>query len=140
MTKEEKQLNAIWTPGWYELDQTLVQGERRRYWYFAEAPNGIAESVDGEAIDFVFFNQLDSATNSVVRWSVISSMSHPQLGELTRIDTDGLDYIFVPKVGKEVVVNAEEEPGKIYDESIQISDWTVNVTLSEVSSPLTETA
>ena len=133
----EQHQPATWTPGWYELDQTLVVGERRRYWFFDQPPENIVGETSANRL--VFFNQLDSATNSTVRWAVISDMYHPILGELSRVDTDGLDYIFVPASGPEVVVNAEEEPGKCYDETIQVSDWSVTVTFSEVSDPIAVT-
>jgi hypothetical protein len=65
-------------------------------------------------------------------------MRHPVLGELLRVDADGLDYIFFPVDGDEVVVNAEEEPGVTYDTSNEISEWSVIVKLTEVSEPMGE--
>lgn len=130
--------NAIWTPGWYELDQTLVLGERQKYWFFHHPP---AEcQTDGEPVELVFYNQLDSTKNCVVRYANILEMTHPQLGPLLRVDTDGLDYIFYPVSGDEIVVNAEEEPGKTYDDSIEIEDWSVQVKLGEVSEPMEDIA
>ena len=53
---ESKQYTALWTPGWYELDQTLVLGERQKFWFFQTPP---AECVKmAEDLDFVFYNQL----------------------------------------------------------------------------------
>ena len=68
-------------------------------------------------------------------------MEHSEFGPLNRVDTDGLDYIFYPMDGNEFVVNADEEPGAIYDDEdrgSKIDDWSVVVTLSDVSSPLVE--
>lgn len=126
--------NAIWTPGWYELDQTLVLGERQKYWFFQDPPEECRNR--GSDLDLVFYNQLDSTRNCVVRYAKIMEMSHPQLGPLLRVDTDGLDYIFFPVDGEEVVVNAEEEPGVTYNGDQEIEDWSVFVTLAEVSQPM----
>ena len=99
---------ASWIPGWYELDQTLSLGERQKVWFFQTPPDEVA--VDGPTPDFIFFNQLDSTTNCQVRFAKVVEMVHPTLGALTKIDTDGCDYIFFPVDGEEVVVNAEENP------------------------------
>lgn len=122
---------ALWTPGWYELDQSLVVGQRQRFWFFQNPPS---DSNRDEPIDFVFFNQMASSANSQVRYARVLDIVHPELGPLQRVDTDGLDYIFYPVEGMEVVVNAEEDPGSIYDEEdLKITDWSVTVTLADVS-------
>jgi len=127
---------ALWTPGWYELDQTLVLGERQKYCFFQSPPEEcLAASRD---IQLVFFNQLDSAQNCNVRYAKIVEMKHPQLGNLLRVDTDGLDYIFFPVNGEEIVVNAEEEPGVSYDGDVAVDDWSVIVTLEDVSEPVVD--
>ena len=127
---------AIWTPGWYELDQTLTLGERQKFWFFHDPPQAMIK--DKLRPEFVFFNQMSSFANCEVRYARIEEMSHPKLGRLQRIDTDGLDYIFVPVIGPEVAVNAEEDPGYTYDSQLDIEDWTVFVSLSEVSEPVSE--
>jgi hypothetical protein len=137
-----KTYTAIWTPGWYELDQSLVLGELQKYWFFNFPPQ--CEASLGESnqfpCDLLFFNQLDSSENCCVRYARIQQMVHPQLGPLMKIDTDGLDYIFYPVEGEEVVVNAEENPGEIVNPQweMTIEDWSVLVTLSEVSEPVGE--
>lgn len=141
---------AIWTPGWYELDQTLVLGERQKYWFFQHPPTADGENsetlesanVNPDACGLVFYNQLDSTKNCCVRYAKIVEMIHPQLGPLLRVDTDGLDYIFYPLDGPEVIVNAEEDPGTIYDSEVdlEISDWSLEVKLAEVSEPMGELA
>jgi hypothetical protein len=136
---------AIWTPGWYELDQSLALNQRQKYWFFQNPPvaSTAEASVDesaGPIRDLVFYNQLDSSTNCCVRYARIVEMYHPQLGPLQRVDTDGLDYIFTPVDGEEIIVNAEEDPGATYDPELSISDWSVLVKLSEVSDPMSELA
>ena len=131
-------MSAIWVPGWYELDQSLVLGERQKYWFYDVPPLDCVAVAD--QVDLVFYNQLASAANFHVRYATIEEMNHPKLGRLQRVDTDGLDYIFVPVVGEEVVVNAEEEPGVAQTNEVVIDDWSIFVSLVDVSEPLTETA
>ncbi len=130
---------ALWVPGWYELDQTLTLGEMQKLWFFQTPPEAILhEGVGiGEATpDYVFFNQLDSTTNCQIRFARVTEMIHPQIGPLTRIDTDGCDYLFFPVDGEEIVVNAEENPGQSYDEDLNVSDWAVHVMIEDVSDPI----
>ena len=127
---------ALWTPGWYELDQTLVLGERQKYWFYQSPPASCLESSPN--VDLVFFNQLDSSQNCNVRYAKIVEMTHPQMGKLLKVDTDGLDYIFFPFDGEEVVVNAEEEPGVAYDRCVSDGDWSVIVTMTDVSEPVVD--
>lgn len=142
---------ALWVPGWYELDQTLVLGQRQKLWFFITPPKdafyndvSINDPSSSDASenrptpDFVFFNQLDSTTNCQIRFATVVEMLHPQIGPLQRIDTDGCDYLFFPVDGEEIVVNAEEEPGQVYDDRLTIDQWVVNVTLEEVSDPVVD--
>ena len=129
---------ALWIPGWYELDQSIVVGQQQRFWFFGNSPFESNEE-DADGIDLVFFNQMASTSNSQVRYARVLDIEHKELGPLQRVDTDGLDYIFYPLDGEEVVVNAEEEPGKIYDnDDLEIEDWSVVVTLADVSDPVAE--
>lgn len=137
---------AIWTPGWYELDQSLMLGERQKFWFYHHTPGienaapMIEASNPNADFDLVFYNQLDSSKNCMVRYAKIVEMFHPELGPLKQIDTDGLDYLFVPLEGKEIVVNAEEEPGTTYDAELNVTDWSVYVKLADVSDPLVDLA
>ena len=132
MTESTKTQKAIWTPSWYEMDQSLSVGIKQKFWFFQDKPSQIVD----EEVDYVFFNQLDSEVNSVVRFAEIVEIYHETLGTLARVDTDGLDYIFVPIEGSEIFVNAEEEPGNAYDSEFEIEDWTLLVTLQNVSEPI----
>ena len=132
MSEQTQTLKAIWTPSWYELDQSLAVGIKQKFWFFQDKPTFSAS----QDVDLVFFNQLDSEVNSVVRFAEIVDIHHDVLGPLTRVDTDGLDYIFVPVEGSEIFVNAEEEPGNAYDTEFEIDDWTLLVTLQNVSEPI----
>lgn len=130
---EQMTQTALWMPGWYELDQPIIVGETSRFWFFQNPPS---DYPDVESFDFVFFNQLSSASNCQVREARIVGISHPQLGEIQRIDTDGLDYIFCKADGSELIVNAEEDPGTVYDVPVEVENWAINVCLTDVSDPL----
>ena len=138
MTETISQHKALWTPGWYELDQTLVVGEQKRYSFFQSNPSQEEIGPLDEGVDLVFFNQLDSSTNSESRYMKILEILHPKLGLLARIDTDGVDYIFSPVDGNEIVVNAEEEPGTTSEDDLDVEDWSVVVTLMNVTPPCTD--
>lgn len=131
-------MKAIWTPGWYELDQTIIVGERKKFWFFEVAPLDCVSVA--EEVDLVFFNQLASAANFHVRYATIREIFHPKLGILTRVDAEGLDYIFTTANGDEILVNAEENPGTAFDEEVQVDDWSVFVELTDVSEPESQIA
>jgi hypothetical protein len=137
MTSLDQQ-TAIWTPGWYELDQTLVLGQRQKFWFFDSMPDMDVEAELSDEVQLMFFNKSDTSENCVARFARIDEMQHALLGSILRVDTDGLDYIFFPVEGEEVIVNAEEEPGLAYDFGQPVSDWSIHVTLSEVSEPIAD--
>lgn len=139
---------AIWRPGWYELDQPVHVGQHAEFVFFTKSPIDVTadgdtdqsddattnrELTEAESLPLVFFNELPTDVSTIKHSATIVSLTHIELGPVNRIDTCGLDYIFVPADGAEVVVNAEEKPGKPVDPSITITDWTVKVTLADVS-------
>lgn len=129
---ESNSLTAIWKPSWFEMDQSVLIGTSSKFWFYQESPSigSLGE------YDLVFFNQLESAADSELRFATVREIYHAQLGALQRVDTDGLDYIFTP-IGKEdILVNAEEEPGKAYEHDIE--DWTLRVLLENVSKPMSD--
>lgn len=126
---------AIWTPSWYEMDQSVAVGTSNKFWFFQDCPN-VANI--GDDIDMVFFNELDSTNNSELRFADVTDIQHKALGKIIRVDTDGLDYIFTQMDGTEILVNAEEEPGKTYDDNLEIEDWTIIVFLANISDPIAD--
>jgi hypothetical protein len=124
---------ALWVPAWHELDQPLALGVRERFSFFKTPPESYSQFGGDE---FVFFNQLLTEGNCEVRVATIVSIEHPTLGPLQRIETEGLDYIFVRADGGEILVNAEEEPGVSYEPSLSATDWSVRVQLADVSEPV----
>jgi hypothetical protein len=129
-------VTALWAPGWHELDQSLAVGRRQRFWFFETNPLKEIQGESANEFDLVFFNQLDSSANCQVRFAQIVEIKHKQLGLLSEIDTAGLDYIFVTIDGNDILVNAEEDPGTTYDCNLEIEDWSVVVTLSDLSEPI----
>ena len=109
---------ALWTPGWYELDQSLIVGERQKFWFFAKPPS----DGDRPVVDFVFFNQMTNSAHAQVRYAKVQDIQHPELGPMQRVDTEGLAYLFYSVDGTEYVVNAEENPGSINDEPELVLD------------------
>ena len=141
---KSKLRTALWCPAWYELDQTLIAGQRSKLCFFEHFPDwarvthgkstdqSVDESTGQPVVDCVFYNQLDASEDCWEQEATIAEIFHPQLGLLSKIDTHGLDYIFFPVNGEEVVVDAEEAPGVVVhgnELTHLIDDWSVYVKL-----------
>ena len=126
-------IRAVWEPGWHRLDQSIEVDQRDRFWF--DAIQG-SKSMDQK---LAFFNRASSVeTISEVRTARIVTIVHSTFGPLKKIDTAGMDYVFTAADGRQFIVNAEEEPGMIYDEELHVDDWKFEVALSDVSEPLSE--
>lgn len=148
---------ALWRPGWYKLDQPIGVGQFSRFAFFAPEHSSLGTGRAGRAdeakpaqadlnmeftggpLDLQFFNRTISETHQpLFRFARVLEIIHPTLGPLERVDTSGLDYVFKPVGGDEIFVNAEEEPGVAYDFDQPIADWSLLVTLDDVSEPQAE--
>ena len=69
----------------------------------------------------------------------IQSIAHSSIGVIREVKTDGLDYLFFPETGEPISVNAEEAPGYTDGDFVEVSDWTLQVSLSEISEPVDPT-
>lgn len=129
---------ALWRPAWHELDQTLILDLRQKYFFFtSSASDSEKEDTDQPATaPLRFFNGVDPGMDGEVRFAKVIKIEHAVIGELLRVDTFGLDYILYPVGSEEIVIDAEEEPGAIRSGASGIDDWTMQVTLSEISEPL----
>ena len=108
-------------------------------WFYQQPPTDLPKTLpNGEAYDFVFFNQLSSAVNCQVRTAKVVSIEHAHIGPLKQINTNGLDYIFHPVEGEPITVNAEENPGQVLGDPVEFDDWSVVVGLANVSDPITD--
>ncbi len=125
---------ALWKPVWHERDQSLVLGQQQRIWFCRRcAPS---TDVDGNSVSLVLYNQSVEPQNRELRFATIVHLKNDVLGELKRVDADGLDYTFETVSEVKWIVNAEEEPGVIYDSDLRVADWSVWLTLSDVSEPV----
>ena len=131
-------MTALWRPGWYGLDQSLSVGQTAEFWFFREPPSDLLSS--HQSVDYVFFNELFDAEKRQARVCTIESIEHPQLGPISEIMTDGLDYQFNMCDGKTLVVNAEEHPGRTNDPDLSVENWDIKVQLNSVSVPIDESS
>jgi hypothetical protein len=85
----------------------------------------------------VFYNALWNPEEMVAASGMITEIRHPELGALRKVDTIGLDYTFVLANGTELEVNAEEEPGKLYEQEGKanpgVGDWRLVVEFRSLS-------
>lgn len=131
----EPAVKAIWSPGWHRLDPSLRVGQTGKFWFQRQALSD--EKRDGLLATLVFMNRLEGGeVRPEIRSATVAGLEHPVLGTLRAIDTAGLDYVFVTADGRDIAVNAEEEPGMAYDaDAMMVTDWTVEVLLVDVSGP-----
>jgi hypothetical protein len=120
---------SLWRPAWYELDQSLEVGIEDDFAFCVETP--AAGPVEYE---LVFHNPLLMSRDAVVRRARILRINHPVLGDLQRIETEGLVYVFTLSSGEQVRVEAEESPGKVEgspgSQIANVVTWDFDVTLA----------
>jgi len=104
-----------WKPGWYELDQSVVVGDCDYFYLNTEETQFANDLASNDDIEIV---------------AEIKNITHSQLGKVVGIVTIGLDYTVYLIDGTRIVVNAEENPGDIQNNSIQIEDWSFDVEIS----------
>jgi hypothetical protein len=129
-------VHAIWIPGWHELDPLLEVGLEDEFVFWRVTPEGF----DGP----MFYNTLWKPGDGLFASGKIVAIHHPELGEIHKVDTRGLDYTITFADGAELLINAEEEPGKMHEENSGnwieskrvVSDWRFDIyfeSLSELS-------
>lgn len=101
---------VAWVPGWYELDPPLEVGltDEFAFWRLVPAPLRGPERL-------VLYNTLWHPEDALVARGTIAAIRHPELGEVRKVDTRGLDYTITLTDGTKLLVNAEEEPGKLFE-------------------------
>jgi hypothetical protein len=103
-----------WIPQWYELDWTIVVGDTD--WFILS--------------DEMFNNGIVHDEESITATKLkIQSITHPVLGDIKGIIAIGLDYTIYLANGELLTVNAEEEPGKIYESEYKVDNWTFEVSV-----------
>lgn len=126
-------INALWIPAWYELDPSIVVGVTEEFVFHKTAANEVLKFYSGA-----------KENDAVKAIGTISAIKHNVLGDIESVDAQGLDYTLVLQDGRRLLVNAEENPGLVYewvDDSWQpsdmvITDWTLTVQFASLS-PLT---
>src|SRR4051794_18513573 len=117
---------AAWCPGWYELDPPLEVGLTDDFAFWRVVPDHLRGSEE-----LVLYNTLWHPGDAVVARGTITSIRHPELGVVRAVDTRGLDYTVTLADGTQLLVNAEEEPGRLFERvgsewvasSRRVSDW-----------------
>ena len=114
---------ALYKFRFYELDQPIGVGDEREFDFFVDphfsaAPD--APLCDGMIL--VFANTTGT-TPTIRRRCRIRSITHPVLGAVKAIATDGFDYRITLEAGRVLTVDAEERAGILADADIAISDW-----------------
>lgn len=107
-----------WTPFWYELDETIIVGDVD---WFCITDKGTFKNGCYSANEVY-----PAAKMEIVR------ITHPVLGDIKGIVTIGLDYTIYLNSGETIIVNAEEEPGKIYDTDYLVNEWSFDVLVNVI--------
>jgi hypothetical protein len=129
---------AAWVPGWYELDPPLEVGRTSDFAFWRVVPTDL---LGPEPL--VLYNTLWQPENAMVARGTIGGIRHPELGDIRKVDTRGLDYTITLADGTELLINAEEEPGRLYERvggewagsSRAVRGWRFVVEFAALSEP-----
>lgn len=88
----------------------------------------------------VFYTGLSGGQFDVA-WGTIAAIHHADFGSIRTISARGLDYTIVLDNGKQLIVNAEENPGQLYEQhgeewieaALAISKWRFTVEFSALA-------
>lgn len=123
-------INALWIPAWYELDPSIVVGVTEQFVFHKPANNETLRFYSGA-----------KAGDAVKATGAIAAIHHAVLGAIESVDAQGLDYTLVLQDGRRLLVNAQEEPGLLYEwvddswqpSEIGIADWRLEVKFASLS-------
>lgn len=126
---------AVWIPGWYKLDPPLEVGLSDDFAFWRLVPDYLSEQEP-----LVLYNTLWHPENALIAHDTIAGIRQIDLGAIRKVDTRGLDYTITLADGTELLVNAEEQPGKLFErggsqwvESLRrISNWRFIVEFAEL--------
>lgn len=111
-------LKLNWEPYWYDLDQTVIVGDKD-FFYINNNGKGFA-------------NGFVSNDDKEVLGEVVK-ITHSELGELLGILSIGLSYKFFFEDGTFIQVDSEQEPGYIEHRTtskLNVSNWFFKVELN----------
>lgn len=124
-------MKAIYKLRFYELDQPIAVGASDDFAFFVDPHTKNAPPTTLlPGLIWTFHNTLGN--DFVELYCKILRIWHPDLGELTAIDTHGLSYTIRRTDGSTIVVNAEEDPGRIESDNQVIDDWLFLVDIETV--------
>lgn len=107
-----------WKPFWYELDQTIVAGDIDFFYL--------------ERNELNFSNAPASSEDKELKAEILS-IRHITLGAVLGIITKGLDYKIYLEDGYVLHVNAEENPGEIYNgKNYSVDGWIFEVEIKPI--------
>ena len=129
---------VAWVPGWYALDPSLEVGLSAEFAFWRVVPDHLRGPER-----LVLYNDLWHPQDAVVARGTIAAIRHPELGAIRKVDTRGLDYTLTLADGTELLVNAEEEPGQLFERAgeqwresaLVVSDWRFVVEFESLSEP-----
>lgn len=131
-------VEVAWVPGWYELDPPLEVGLTDVFAFWRVVPDHLCGPEP-----LVMYNSLWCPQDAVLASGTIAAIHHPELGTIRKVDTCGFDYTITLIDGTELTINAEEEPGKLYEwhgeqwreSSRVVGNWRFVVVFESLSQP-----
>jgi hypothetical protein len=115
---------AFYKLRFYELDQAIAVGDDREFCFFVDPHFAAAPgSPVCPGMVLVFANTVGHE-GQVRHRCAIRSITHPVLGDVRSIDTDGLEYRVNLASGEVVVIDAEEDVGTIAEGGRADLDWS----------------
>ena len=125
---------AAWIPGWYGLDQPLAIGVTDEFAFWQVVPDEISTTDR-----LVFYNSLWKPEAALIGVGTIAAIKNPELGEIREVDVrQGLDYAIHLADGTILNIDAEQEPGRLYEpysgwSSRIVTDWRCVVDFESLS-------
>jgi hypothetical protein len=130
-------VTACWFPLWYNLDQELAVGETAEWGFWVDRESLMEWLPRDQHVPnaTLYFCGVEGPSHD--RRCTVAAITHGSLGSLTRASTDRFGvYEFELADGTVLEVEAEEGPGQCDDRSVTVHDWSLLVTLTDVSEPL----
>jgi hypothetical protein len=123
MDTQTENIIAIWQAAWYELDQPIKLGLKEIFWLTEE--NDVLKFHTGFAGD----KGIKEIKGEILK------IKHRIIGEVSEIDAEGLSYTIKLISGQEIIVEAEESPGKIENDYIldDKDNWKFEVTIKPIN-------
>ena len=116
---------ALWKPGWYGLDPTIIVGEESAFLFFRDSQGPMANEKRGASL--VFYNTTWRRGEAFRASAQIVKIENAELGLIQSVVNNELDYVVTLVDGTVLHVDAEEEPGNILSLDRAIENWSMKV-------------